>query len=541
VERGGAVPQFLAHNRALRAELLEWEARLRKRDLFAGERAVASFYEARLAADVRDRPSLLAWCRDPANGGMLQMTAADIASRDPAVLPAADYPTELPVAGQGVPLVYRFEPGAEADGVTLALPRALLGAARSAELDWLVPGWLREKILTLLRALPKEQRKQFVPVPDTADAVLAELEPRRGAQSLVPALCEALAKTRGARLTADAFDETALPPHLRMRVEVLDSNGTVLAAGRDLNALQRSLLGPAPSPASGARATWTRTGITHWDFGDLPDTVLVPQRPRDLRLYPALGDDDGRVDLKLVPPGAAAVERHRAGVRRLLLKSLPQQTALIKERALAERELVLAYHGIGSTQLLLDDLLCASAEDAFALDPPPRTGAAFAAALTGGRGQLVDAAERLRALLREILPLYRQLRREIDDPSRKAEPRVRDDLAAQLDGLMAPYFLADTPARWRKHLPRYLRAALARWEKRGQKRDAELAAQVRAAAEPLERWRAAQPPDWPWPPAVTDYRWLLEEFRVSLFAQPLGTAQPVSAKRLEQAWARAEK
>jgi len=539
---GGAAPEFLARNRALRAELLDWEARLRKRDLFAGERAVAAFYEARLPAEVRDRHSLLAWCRDAANERALTMTAADVASRDPGTLPADDYPGELEVAGQGVPLTYRFEPGADADGVTVALPRALLGAARADQLDWLVPGWLREKILALLRALPKEQRKPLVPVPDTAAAVLAELEPRSGSQPLVPALCDALAKTRGARLPASAFDHGALPPHLRMRVAVLDPDGTVLASGRDLPALQRTLLGPAPGPSTtGARATWTRSGVTHWDFGDLPDAVLVPQRPRDLKLYPALADADGRVDLNLVPPGPAAVARHRAGVRRLLLKSLPQQTALVKERALAERELVLAYHGIGSTQLLLDDLLCAGAEVAFALDPPVRTRAAFDAALTAGRGELVDGADGLRALLREILPPYRQLRREVDDPSRKAEPRLRDDLTAQLDGLVAPYFLADTPAQWRKHLPRYLRAALVRWEKRGQKRDAELAAQVRAAVEPLERWRAAQPPDWPWPPAVVDYRWLLEEFRVSLFAQSLGTSQPVSPKRLEQAWKRTEK
>jgi ATP-dependent helicase HrpA len=284
-------------------------------------------------------------------------------------------------------------------------------------------------------------------------------------------------------------------------------------------------------------AQWARRNVTRWDFADLPASVTVPQRPRDVILYPALLDEADSVELKLVPPGLGAVEQHRGGVRRLLLKGLPQQIALIRDRTLADRELVLAYHGIGSTDLLIDDLLLAAAEQAFALDPPIRTRPAFDAALQAGRAELVSAADELRDALHEILPLYRQLRRALD--AGDGQQRVRDEVGAQLEGLVGPYFLTYTPGRWRKHLPRYLKAALARWEKRGQRQDAELAAQVQTAAARLEHWRAAQPPDWPWPEAVVDYRWLLEELRVSLFAQQLGTAQPVSAKRLEQAWRRA--
>jgi ATP-dependent helicase HrpA len=212
----------------------------------------------------------------------------------------------------------------------------------------------------------------------------------------------------------------------------------------------------------------------------------------------------------------------------------------VRQRALADRELLLAYHGVGSGDALAEDLILASADESFALEPPIRTRAAFDAALRAGRADLVDNADALRALLRDVLALARELRRDLEAASVKgAQPRVRDELAAQLGELVDPHLLSATPPQWRKQLPRYLRAARARWEKRGDRRDAELAAQVRAAAEPLERWRAEWPKGWPWPAALVDYRWLIEELRVSLFAQQLGTARPVSAKRLAEAWRRA--
>jgi len=259
-----------------------------------------------------------------------------------------------------------------------------------------------------------------------------------------------------------------------------------------------------------------------------------------LSLYPALVDVDGRVDLTLQPPGAAAAAVHRGGVRRLLLKALPQQTALIRDRALADRALVLAYHGVADSGALVDDLLLAAAEQAFVLDPPVRTEAEFAALLKRGRAQLVSEADALRTLLGEILPLQRSLRRALDAAAKKdAQASTRSELSAQLAELVGPRMLTDTPREWRPHLPRYLRAAEHRWEKRGQRNEPELAAEARTAAARLEHWRATRPPGAPWPESVVEYRWLIEEFRVSLFAQQLGTVRSVSAKRLEQAWRKA--
>jgi ATP-dependent helicase HrpA len=268
----------------------------------------------------------------------------------------------------------------------------------------------------------------------------------------------------------------------------------------------------------------------------LPDTIVLTQRPRDVVLMPCLRDRGGRVDLELAPPGPAAVALHRAGVRRLLLKALPQQVALVRQRAMADRPLVLLYHGVGDGTALVDDLLLASADDSFELEPPIRTAAAFADCLERGRARLVETADALRELLREILTAFRELRRALDGAKQERHAGLRDELSAQIAELVGPQMLTATPRAWRQQLPRYLAAAAHRWHKRGQPREAELAAEVRTAAGRLERWRATQPEGWPWPEAIVEYRWLLEELRVSLFAQQLGTVRPVSAKRLERLW-----
>jgi ATP-dependent helicase HrpA len=201
---------------------------------------------------------------------------------------------------------------------------------------------------------------------------------------------------------------------------------------------------------------------------------------------------------------------------------------------------VLAYHGVGDSAALVDDLLLGATEQAFELDPPVREAAGFAALLKRGRAQLVAEAEALRTLLGEILPLQRSLRSALDAaPKKDAHTSTRIELAAQLAELVGPRMLTDTPREWRQHLPRYLHAAQQRWEKRGQRAEAERAAEARTAAARLDHWRAAQPAGTPWPAGIIEYRWMLEEFRVSLFAQQLGTVRPVSAKRLEQAWRKA--
>jgi len=535
--RAADEPAFITRNRELRAEVRRLEARVRRRDLFVGEEQIASFYDSRLPPNVHDRPSLVAHCRRVGDS-RLHITQAELLACDPAEIHAEGLPESLTFAGQALALRYAFEPGSEEDGATLEVPRALLMGIRPEELEWVVPAWLPLKVLALLRALPKERRRALVPLPGTVAAVMEQLAGREATLSLADALAEALRTARGTALPPEAFDDRVLDPYLRIRVAVLDADGNALATGRDLEALQRRF-----REAGGADralcvpATWQRRDLAQWDIGDLPALVEVAQKPRNLKLAPTLVDRDGHVDLELMAPGASADESHHAGVRRLLLKTCAQQTALIRERLMSDRALVLAYHGLGSTAGLVDDVLTASAERAFPLSRAIRKRAEFLAARDAGRGELVSAADELQKLLHEVLPPLRRLRRALAASGERGEPpRVREEIAKQLDALVAPGFLTRTPVAWRAHLPRYLLAAEERWGKRGQRQDAVLAEQVRAAEARLERYASGLPEGWPLPSAVTEYRWLIEELRVSLFAEKLGTVRPVSAKRLERAW-----
>src|SRR5690606_38681722 len=228
----------LDHNRKLRDPLHRWEAKRRSRDLYAGERAAEAFYASRLPPEIADRASLRRFCRDKANARRLEMHVLDIATRDPAEFDRAAYPDALDVAGHRLPLRYAFEPGSERDGLTLRVPEPLVGLLRDEVLDWLVPGWVPGKALALLRGLPKELRRPLVPLPDTVDALRPELERERGVKTMRAALRDLLAERYGLDAGAQ-LDAVPLPPELRMRIEVVDRDGRVVAASRDVVALQR--------------------------------------------------------------------------------------------------------------------------------------------------------------------------------------------------------------------------------------------------------------------------------------------------------------
>ena len=228
-------------------------------------------------------------------------------------------------------------------------------ALRPGDLDWLVPGWLAEKLTVLIKALPKPVRKQLVPVPDTVAALLTALTPLRE-KSLFAALALTLENQHGVCISPAQLSAAPLPDYLQMNVEVIDADGDVMGQGRDLAALQADLGASPGAPPPVPTSAWRRRNLTSWDFGDLPERVGEASHGTVLQLYPALMDRDRKADLTLLSPGPAASASHRAGVRRLILKSLPQQCGLIQDDVQADRVLKLSYFGIGSEADLLDDV-----------------------------------------------------------------------------------------------------------------------------------------------------------------------------------------
>jgi len=546
--RDGLVPgrlrtrgAFLSKNLALLEEVHQLEARLRRRELFAGEPAVVGFYDARVPQEVCNTKDFERWRRqaektDPEG---LVMGLQDVLTGVPLPDPEA-YPETLEVEGNRLVLSYRFDPAAEDDGVTLTLPRHLLPLLAPERLDWLIPGWLEEKVTAMLRALPKAVRRRIVPVPEHARRCLALLRPGHG--HLHAAVAEALRRVAGVEVEPEVWDGLDLEPWLRFRVEVVDEDGQVLETSRDVRALKRGLA-PGGAPVGRARtAAWGGKDFKDWNFGPIPEALEVERAGMRQRLFPGIQDEGGSVSCALyATPGAAAAASAR-GILRLFALALPQQYRGLVKTVSADRVLTLRGRGLGRGPDLGEDVALAAFRSAFLPEgrPLPTTPEAFRERLGAGRGEVVPAGERLLGILREVLELRGAVSEKLDRGlTGPGAAEAEDDIRRQMDGLFPLGFVVSTPAGCLKSFPRYLRAILFRIER--------LAAGRGEARQVLElrphRERLAEGIDPEAAPvaaieAFEAYRWMVEELRVSLFAQKLGTEGKISAARLEQQWDR---
>jgi ATP-dependent helicase HrpA len=523
--------RFWQHNQALRAELAELEARGRRRDLVVEDRAIFEFYDERLPADVCDRPSLDRWLRRQGEAAQQALCMAReylVRLFDHGVT-TAQFPDELVVGDLRLPLAYRFEPGHESDGVTVTVPLLALGRLPAWTGDWLVPGLLRDKCIALLKLLPKAQRRQLVPIPDTVDELLAAVEPGQG--PLLAALGDWLARRRRVTVVPSDWPVGELEPFYRMRFVVVDEQGEVVDTGRDLEALQSSHREAGHREVQAAAAPgWRVDGMRRWDCGALPEEVAVDGGSG----FPALIDQGNAVGLRVFASRPEAVQAHRRAVIRLLRLAERGSEKYLRKQLLRDSTVLLAFGARASRDALLDDLLEAATDEAWLRDAPlPRDGDAFARLHEAGRAALVPRAQELEALLGRVAQALRELtlrRSGLKDPV-YAESLA--DLDRQLDALLQEHFLSRTPAQWRPRLPAYLQAAALRLEKLPDRlpRDLEACWELQELQERLEAAQADGRLDGGRAQAL---RWLLEEYRISLFAQQLGTAQPVSRKRLER-------
>ncbi len=446
-----------------------------------------------------------------------------------------------------LPFEYCFEPGTEADGVTLVVPVAVLNQVTQGRASWLVPGLLQERIVALLRSLPKALRRHFVPAPDFAARCRRGLAP--GNTPLVQALGAELKRLTGVHVPQDAWDEGAVPDFLRLRLRLIDDEGRTVETGRDLVALKHrhGSAGGATAqrlPSAGLE----REGMTDWDFDALPETVELRRGGIALRGYPALIDGGDSVGVRVLDSADNAACAHRAGLRRLVVLRLGRELRALKRDLGDLRTLQLWYARAADAPpglpldvppTLVDELIGLIVERAFLEGRETvRDPAAFEACVREGRPRLEGVAAEVLALATEILRRYHEARARLAGRIPPAWLPSAQDARAHLDRLVYRGFLLAVPWERLGHYPRYLTAIGRRLERLGQgalrdrDRLAELAGVERDWLDRQARARGDGHPD----PRLDEIRWLLEELRVSLFAQELKTAVPVSIQRIERRW-----
>ena len=545
----GTRAPFFRHNRELIDYVEHLEHKSRRRDLLVDEETRYGFYNKRIPEGIYSTPLFERWLRRATRTQrkLLHMRLADL-MRDPATdFADAQYPDELAFGDVRLPLEYHFDPGQRADGVTLLIPLEIINQVSEERCEWLVPGLLRERVIALLRGLPKQQRKSFVPIPDFADACLKEMTP--GDKPLTRALAEQLKRLTGVHVPEDTWRPEDLPDHLRMNFRLLDERGRRIVDGRNLLRLRREYAGEAASsfgrlPASGLE----RDGITDWDFGELPEKVTVERGGVRLPGFPALVDRGERVGIEILDSRLNAERSMRRGLRRLFMLKLTKEMRYLRKNLPGLDRMRLQYARVpeaprglvdNGIRNLEDELIELIVHRTFLEGKPEiQNAVAFRQRIDSEKGALMGLAGEICELAGGILDRYQSLRKALYGCTQSNWATSLEDMKQQLDGLVFQGFLQATPYAVLKDFPRYLKALHMRLDKLeyAAHRDGQLLAQMGTLYEQWrtrdEKYRRQGKRD----PRLDELRWTFEELRVSLFAQELKTAYPVSLKRIEKRW-----
>ena len=524
---------FVRANQRVLEEALGIEAKQRREGLIRHEDDLVAFFDGKLPEEIASSRALNAWYRKarPAEQAALRWSLDDVMVGG-AGLDAKAFPAALEIPPQRYKLEYRFVPGDEADGVTLHLPLAMLNALPPARCEWLVPGLLGEKVAELIRGLPKTLRRNFVPAPDFARAFVEAESPRD--EPLTKTLAMFLKRATGVDIAAAEFSAVELPPHFRMRYRLHDEDGKTLSSGRDLAALRGQWEGQAREAFS--RKTdieLTREEVASWDFEEIPAQV---RSDGGLMAFPALVDLGETVALRVFERSDEARAAHRQGVVRLLRNALASDAKQARRRLPIGNALALKYAPLGGVEGLREDLLEGGFGDLLEQhELDVRTAGAFEKLRTRFSRELFGAGVERLKLAEPIIEAQADLKPWLQPPLMGFARASYDDLREQFDALLTQGFLRELLATRLGHYPRYLKAMRLRGERLRQDpaKDQQRMLQV------MPYWRAylqqraagADAAD------LAELRWLIEEWRVSLFAQELKTAEPVSAKRLAKALA----
>ncbi len=525
---------FYRHNNLLINEVETLESKSRKRDILVDLRALYEFYDARLPVNVVSVIELSAFRKEAeARSPKVLYLQKDMLMKQQVQLSEDLYPESIKVAGANLKLEYHFDPQHEDDGVSVNVPVAILRQVSRAQLDWIIPGLLKEKCLALIKSLPKSIRKNFVPAPEYADKVTEGLE--YDGRDLISVVSERLFRLKGVRIPKEAFNLDAIDKHLQMNIRVIDENGRILGASRNVEDLVAQFAGDVSREFSrlGQHAIET-SGLHDWTFGELPTQVDIAQGDIKIKGYPALVDKGESVALEVVDNLVTADRLYQYGLLRLVMLKLNEQRKYVEKNIPGFEKFALFYATRGSRADLLDQLVTAIFKYTFIEEQPKVTCTDEFQVRLARRETLLSTmnqvAELLALILKQSIDIETRLKSSITDLNRAAFT----DMKSQLDQLLAPGFPGNVPLTWLKQYPRYLKAIDYRIEKLHGNlgRDKLSLENFRTYAKRLAEI------DDPENESVQQYRWMLEEYRVSLFAQPVGTSIPVSAKRLEKEWAK---
>lgn len=520
--------KFYQHNRRLVREIEKLESKVRRRDILIENRALFDFYDQVLPKDICSELDLRNFANATNdNARTLELSQQELMRRE-AELSDKLYPNKLDVGNATLPLKYKFDPGNRDDGVSVDVPLVLLNQVPRSQLDWIVPGLLEEKCLALIKSLPKAIRKNFVPAPEYVAKVLEDFDYQ--GKSITDALAERLFRLTGVKVSASDFQPETLDRHLSLNVRVVDDKGKLLAAGRDLETLVTEL-GAQVTERLQTRQDHAleQTDLTDWTFDELPERVQIKEGGVQVSMYPALVDAMDSVSIRLVEHPEKADNLSRDGLLRLLSFRLRDQWKYLSKNIPDFETFSLYYATRGSRAELIEGLVNTAFVATFIEGRPlPRTREAFEARLQD-KGMLFENLELISRVVAQVLKQGLQL----DDQLRKLSvPETVEDVSFQLSRLIPAGFPRDVPLEFLRQYPRYLRGINHRLEKLGGNvaRDHESITMVR------EWWQRYEQVDPSERINLKKFRWMLEEYRISLFAQSIGTNMPVSDKRLAKEW-----
>ncbi len=548
---------FYAKNLALIAEIIEMEEKTRRRDILIDEWQLFEFYQARIPTDCTTAVELEKWCRLPENNATLLIKKEELIQRDPA-LDDALYPETIYYNELHLKAIYQFDPTIDSDGVTLIVPLAALNLLQQSQTDWLVRGFLLDKITAVIKSLPKTLRRTFVPVPDYASKVYTDILPRFGEGNFYEAVGLSLEKLSNLKGLANHFELDKLDKHYHMNFRLLDAGGKILAEQRNLAALQQEFSHKANHAFSELAALLTPTTQTHKtdslsssspsaptptlpifdsDNWHLPDSMTFEKGHTRLMGYPALSLQGNQLTLEIFDHAMSAQTAHQNTLIILLQQTLKDKIKYLNKQWPNLGKLALMFRAVGSETLLKEDLIRAILQDCL-LPDLPKNASDFSKIIDKARENLIADAGQLSQLVLTILMQLQSVQKALSELPALHKPVLQPLIKKQLEDLIYTGFISQTPAIWRKELPRYLKAAEIRIERfpSHHTRDRQYQIQCDDYMARFKKAKAFEVQHRTHLEGLAHYRFSIEELRISLFSQPMKTRFPISPQRLDKEW-----